>query len=99
MRNKEWLQSMEPGELSAWFDAEHVDELHDVTHEPERVTKTGEMSLDRLRRENMQLARDLGECMAERDELRGRLSQAIDHAYAAVSLLDLDGCRKDEGLA
>ena len=27
MRNKEWLQSMEPGELSAWFDAEHVDEL------------------------------------------------------------------------
>lgn len=99
MKNKEWLQSMEPGELSAWFDAERVDELHDVTHEPESVTKTDEMLFDRVMRENIALAHDLNECMAERDELREKLSQAIDHAYAAVSLLDLNGYRKDEGLA
>lgn len=99
MKNKEWLQSMEPGELSAWFDAEHVDELHDVTHESESVTKTDEMLFDRVMRENIALAHDLNECMAERDELREKLSQAIDHAYAAVSLLDLNGYRKDEGLA
>ncbi len=90
---------MEPSELSAWFDAEHVDEFHDATHESERITKTDEMLFDRVMRENNALAYDLAACMAERDELRERLSQAIDHAYAAVSLLDLDGYRKDEGLA
>lgn len=74
MTNREWLYSLQPAELAAWFEAEHADELHDVAHESERVTKTVGMSLEKLQRENMALARDLGECMAERDELRARRS-------------------------
>lgn len=92
VRNKEWLQSMEPGELGAWFDAEHVDELQDVAHGSGRVTKTDEMLLDRLQRENMQLAHDLGECMAERDRYREKLGRAVDSAWEIVQLMDDDGC-------
>ena len=88
MTNDEWLKSLEPAELKAWFESEHVDELHDAAHGSERVTKTGEMSLDRLQRENMQLARDLGECMAERDGYREKLGRAVDSAWEIVQLMD-----------
>lgn len=31
--NKEWLYSLEPDELTAWFDAEHVDAMYDNSGE------------------------------------------------------------------
>ena len=43
----------------------------------------------RLRDENMNLARDLGECMADRDELREKLSTAIAHARCIARLIEL----------
>ena len=43
----------------------------------------------RLRVENMNLARDLGECMADRDELREKLSTAIAHARCIARLIEL----------
>ncbi len=88
MMNNEWLKSLEPAELSAWFESEHADELHDVAHESESVTKTVGMSLEKLQRENMALARDLGECMAERDAYRDKLGRAVDMAWEIVQLMD-----------
>lgn len=67
MNNSEWLKSLEPAELKAWFDAEH------------------DADAARLQRENMQLARDLGECMAERDELQA--------AYDEMAAIAADLCR------
>ena len=43
----------------------------------------------RLRVENMNLAHDLGECMADRDELREKLSTAIAHARCIARLIEL----------
>ena len=43
----------------------------------------------RLRVENMNLAHDLGECMADRDELREKLSTAIAHARCIAQLIEL----------
>ena len=48
--------------------------------------------MDRLTRENIALARDLGECMAERDGYREKLGRAVDSAWEIVQLMD-------EGLA
>ena len=42
----------------------------------------------RLQRENMQRARDLGECMAERDGYRDKLGRAVDSAWEIVQLMD-----------
>ena len=70
MTNDEWLKSLEPAELKAWFESEHDEDAC------------------RLQRENMQLARDLGECMAERDVYRDRLGRAVDSAWEIVQLMD-----------
>ena len=70
MNNSEWLKSLEPAELKAWFDAEH------------------DADAARLQRENMQLARDLGECMAARDGYREKLGRAVDSAWEIVQLMD-----------
>ena len=43
----------------------------------------------RLSQERMNLARDLGNCMAERDQLREKYSKAIDHALAICNDFDL----------
>ena len=67
MTNNEWLKSLEPAELKAWFDAEH------------------DADARRLQRENMALARDLGECMAERDGLQA--------AYDGIVAIAADMCR------
>ena len=45
--------------------------------------------VDKLTAENMNLARDLGECMADRDELREKLSTAIAHARCITRLIEL----------
>ena len=42
----------------------------------------------RLQLENMNLARDLGECMAQRDIYRDKLGKAVDMAHAIVRLMD-----------
>ena len=70
MTNDEWLKSLEPAELKAWFESEH------------------DADACRLQRENMQLARDLGECMAERDAYRDKLGRAVDMAWEIVQLMD-----------
>lgn len=70
MTNDEWLKSLEPAELKAWFESEH------------------DTDADRLQRENMRLARDLGECMAERDGYREKLGRAVDSAWEIVQLMD-----------
>ena len=88
MNNWEWLKSLEPAELSAWFEAEHgapgateCQPMRDLMGECDEY----ERIVDRLQRENMQLASDLGECMAERDELRA--------AYDALVAIAADLCR------
>ena len=48
--------------------------------------------IDELSEVNMNLAHDLGECMAERDEYRDKLGRAVDMAHEIVRLMD-------EGLA
>lgn len=48
--------------------------------------------VDRLTRENISLARDLGECMAERDELkRENAKLSSDEFYLRCTLVDMDG--------
>ena len=39
------------------------------------------IEMDKLNRENVQLAHDLGECMAEREELREVLGKMLDIAH------------------
>lgn len=70
MTNNEWLKSLEPAELSAWFEAERDEDA------------------GRLQLENMQLARELGECMADRDGYREKLGRAVDSAWEIVQLMD-----------
>lgn len=70
MNNSEWLKSLEPAELKAWFESEH------------------DFAAGELQRENMALARDLGECMAERDAYRDKLGRAVDMAWDIVQLMD-----------
>lgn len=70
MTNNEWLKSLEPAELKAWFESEHDEDAC------------------RLQRENMQLARDLGACMAERDGFREKLGRAVDSAWEIAQLMD-----------
>lgn len=55
--------------------------------------------VDRLKRENLNLAHDLGECMADRDRYRELLGHAIDNAHKTLTLVDSDGNVYDEGLA
>lgn len=48
--------------------------------------------VDRLTRENISLARDLGECMAERDGLRREnVKLSDDEFYLRCTLVDMDG--------
>jgi len=142
MTNDEWLKSLEPAELKAWFEAEHVEPNDDLPPEKgvsdpdggsndanesqdsrekleadvqrfSQVYYTSHLlvydkvielldrqvaitrrelqdEVDRLTRENMQLARDLGECMAERDGYREKLGRAVDSAWEIVQLMDGD---------
>lgn len=107
MTNDEWLKSLEPAELKAWFEAEHADGTRNkndrsVEH-GSRAERESDALLDskmtvaerelvahaeRLERENMALARDLGSCMAERDGYREKLGRAVDSAWEIVQLMD-----------
>lgn len=82
--NKEYLQSLEPRELSAWFDSEHT------TQETTEL----KAQINRLTRERDNLADDLLESNREREHLRKSLGIAIDRAHDICELVNLD-----EGLA
>lgn len=95
MNNREFLFKLaaeSPEKLAEWFDEEH-----------EYQTSVGcdaclyKRQYDDLEAECEETARMLSECtikriaaQAERDELRSRLSQAIDNANETVKLLDLE---------
>ena len=72
--------------IASWFNRQAA-----ITEEEARckwVVATAD-EIARLRVENMNLARDLGECMADRDELREKLSTAIAHARCIARLIEL----------
>ena len=83
------------GEITKLLDRQAaITERHILTHPDERDEQIAELQreVDRHTRENMSLARDLGECMAERDGLRrenARLSG--DEFYLRCTLVDMNG--------
>lgn len=67
--NREWLYSMQPDELAAWFDAEHVWGV-EIQGEPDEIAE--------LTAERDNLARDLAECDENRIEFRDQRDHAED---------------------
>jgi len=71
-----------------------ITERHILTHPDERDEQIAELQreVDRLTRQNISLARDLGECMAERDGLkRENAKLSDDEFYLRCTLVDMDG--------
>ena len=64
----------------------------DTCEWPDLAAQPDEEAYERiheLEQQNMNLAHDLGECMADRDELREKLSTAIAHARCIARLIEL----------
>lgn len=95
MNNRQFLNKLaaeSPAKLAEWFDEEH-EHRTSVSCDACLYKK----QYDDLEAECEETARLLSECtikrvtaQAERDELRSRLSQAIDNAHETVKLLDLE---------
>jgi len=52
-----------------------------LARETDAKDHLAKIEMDKLNRENVQLAHDLGECMAEREELRTVLGKMLDIAH------------------
>ena len=88
MTNKDYLEMLAArvdGSLQAWFDAEHADA--EKERDAWRMAASGPIyeatqERDRMRVERDELARKLGECMAERDLLQAELDELRWEAMA-----------------
>ena len=92
------MMGMQPYQLDfvyGWLDRQAA--ITEQTYE-QRVSAI-EGQVDRIKAENIALAHDLGECMADRDRYRSLLGHAIDNAHRTLTLVDSDGSVYDEGLA
>ena len=73
--NRDWLYSLEPSELSAWFDAEHVE-------------NTIQEQVNKLTIERDNLADDLLIANKQREWYREKFGKCIDYADAIHALMD-----------
>ena len=94
MNNREWLYSLEPSALAEWFGKEHqapADYTCGVfSQSSDSDSETGATAAhtasERPQTEyELAIARKLGECMAERDELQA--------AYDEITGIAADLCR------
>ena len=90
MTNREWLYSLHPSALAAWFDAEHV-ETPNATLDGDTAALNAKINeLRAYEREWRELCKQI---MEERELYRLKLGKALDYADAIHALMD------DEGMA
>ena len=85
MTNKEWLDYLannSPGELAAWFAAEH-DEANPIKEFVGLMQRITELTAERD-----ELAAELDSARRDRETYRELLGKAIDFAYAITLLVD-----------
>ena len=100
MTNKEWLDYLAhnaPDELSAWFDAEHVENQERALDGDTAAlnAKIAELTAERDKLQEQLLIGWECECrlQAERDHYRSKFGKCLDYADAIHALMD------DEGMA
>lgn len=91
--NKEWLFSLPLDEQIAWMNQEHVEDANgtlEATTAPVECQPMRDLldELDALESQCNALARDLGECMADRDYYRMKFGKCLDYADAVHALMD-----------